>query len=297
MSKKQPKNTIFSRKLTINCKGEIIDLSKPKIMGILNLTPDSFYDGGKSNTPELILDKVSKMIIEGCDILDIGAYSSRPGAVHISENEELNRLIPVLELIRIKFPTLILSVDTFRSNIAKRVVSDYSVDIINDISAGSFDNNMMETIAQLNVPYIMMHIKGNPQNMQQKPEYKNVVQEVIEYFSERLRIAKLIGINDIIIDPGFGFGKSLDHNYQLMKYLSDFRIFELPIMIGVSRKSMIYNVIESTPDESLNGTTVLNTLALLGGANILRVHDIRKAKETIYLMNKFQNAYVNDWHD
>jgi len=291
------KNTFFSRKLTIKCRGEVIDLSFPKVMGILNLTPDSFYDGGRYDTKEKIFIHVQKMVNDGCDILDIGACSTRPGAVEVSESEELNRLKPVIKLIKIKFPELIISVDTYRSEVAKIMVNDYSADIINDISAGDMDKKMLETIAQLNVPYIMMHMQGTPGNMQQNPEYKNVVQEVIQYFSEKINKTKLLGINDVIIDPGFGFGKTIEHNYQLLKYLPDFRIFELPILVGLSRKSMIYRVLDSSPDDSLNGTTVLNSLALVGGANILRVHDVFEAKEAIKLFQKFSDAAVENWHD
>jgi len=266
-------------------------------MGILNITPDSFYDGGRYKSADEIKNRVSEMIHEGCDILDIGAFSTRPGAENITENEERNRLTPVLELIKHQFPDLILSVDTFRSGIAKYVVENFNVDIINDISAGDLDSKMLDTIAELNVPYIMMHMKGTPETMQQNPEYKNVVKEVIGYFSKKVQQAKLMGISDVIIDPGFGFGKTIEHNYQLLKHLDDFRIFELPVLVGLSRKSMIYKTLDISPDESLNGTTVLNTLALVGGANIVRVHDIKAAREAIHLVNKFSKVNVNDWYE
>jgi len=293
----EPKDTFFSKKRSIKCRGEIIDLSEPKIMGILNVTPDSFFDGGRLKTLEDIKNHVSEMIIEGFDILDIGAYSSRPGAEMVTEKEELNRLIPVLELIKKQFPDIIISVDTFRSGIAKHVVKIFNVDIINDISSGDMDKEMFQTIAELNVPYIMMHMKGTPQTMHQNPEYKNVVKEIMDYFSLKVRQLKLLGVSDIIIDPGFGFGKTIEHNYQLLNHLKDFRIFELPVLVGLSRKSMIFKALNTTPEESLNGTSVLNTLALVGGANILRVHDIKEAKETIKLVNKFSNALVDDWYD
>jgi len=293
----EPKNTFFSKKLTIKCRGELLDLSEPKVMGILNLTPNSFYDGGRHNTTERIIELVSKMLNDGCDMLDIGAYSTKPGAEIVSEKEELERLVPVFDLIKKKFPDLLISLDTFRSEIARIAVTDYAIDMINDISAGDMDNKMLETIARHNVPYIMMHMQGTPPTMQKNPNYKNVVKEIMMYFSEKVSKTKKLGINDVIIDPGFGFGKTLDHNYQLLNYLSDFRIFELPIMVGLSRKSMIYKSLNTTPDESLNGTTVLNTLALAGGANILRVHDVREAKETITLYQKFSNAHVLNWHD
>ncbi|HAN18099.1 MAG: dihydropteroate synthase [Bacteroidetes bacterium GWC2_33_15] len=293
----EPKDTFFSKKRSIKCRGEIIDLSEPQIMGILNITPDSFYDGGRYKSADEIKNRVSEMIHEGCDILDIGAFSTRPGAENITENEERNRLTPVLELIKHQFPDLILSVDTFRSGIAKYVVENFNVDIINDISAGDLDSKMLDTIAELNVPYIMMHMKGTPETMQQNPEYKNVVKEVIGYFSKKVQQAKLMGISDVIIDPGFGFGKTIEHNYQLLKHLDDFRIFELPVLVGLSRKSMIYKTLDISPDESLNGTTVLNTLALVGGANIVRVHDIKAAREAIHLVNKFSKVNVNDWYE
>lgn len=295
--KMQPKDTFFSRKQTINCSGELIDLSEPKVMGILNVTTDSFYDGGKYNSEKEVIVQVNKMISEGCDILDIGAYSSRPGAKDISSDEELGKLLPVLELIRRDFPDVIISVDTFRSVVAKKVVEDYQVDIINDISAGDLDDKMHELIADLNVPYIMMHMKGTPQNMQQDPQYKNVVKEIMEYFSIKLEKLKLLGVKDVILDPGFGFGKTVEHNFQLLKHLDDFKIFELPLLVGVSRKSMINKVLEIKPDEALNGTSVLNTFALLGGANILRVHDVKEAKETIKISQKFLSAKVDNWHD
>ncbi|PLX22836.1 MAG: dihydropteroate synthase [Marinilabiliales bacterium] len=293
----QAKDTFFSRKLTINCGGELFDLSEPKVMGILNVTSDSFFDGGKYNSQNQILSQVNKMISEGCDIIDIGAYSSRPGALNISANDEINRLLPVLEIIRNDFPDIIISVDTFRSQVAKKVIQDYKVDIINDISAGELDEKMFELIAELNVPYIMMHMQGTPQNMQKNPNYVNVVKEVMDYFSSKLQKLKLLGATDVILDPGFGFGKTLDHNYQLLKYLEDFKIFDLPILAGVSRKSMINKVLEINPEEALNGTSVLHTLALLGGANILRVHDVKEAKETIQLVGKFLNAKVDNWHE
>ncbi|MCD4833950.1 MAG: dihydropteroate synthase [Bacteroidales bacterium] len=293
----QPKDTFFSRKLTINCGGELFDLSQPKIMGILNIAPDSFYDGGKYASKEIFLERVNVMINDGCDILDIGAYSSRPGAENITSDEELQRLLPVLEIVRTEFPDIIISVDTFRSEIAKKVVADFNVNIINDISAGNMDDKMFETIAGLNVPYILMHMQGNPQNMQDNPQYNNVIQELLNYFSEKVEKLKLLGINDLIIDPGFGFGKTVDHNYQILKYLDDLKIFELPILVGLSRKSMINKILDISSEEALNGTAVLNTLALINGANILRVHDVKEAKESIKLTNTFLNAKVDNWHE
>lgn len=291
------KDTFFSRKLSIKCGEELIDLTEPKIMGILNITPDSFYDGGKNASLDDVLIHVKQMIDDGCDILDVGAYSSRPGAKEITIDEELKRLSSVLSAIRKSYPNLIISVDTFRSEVAKRVVNDYNVNIINDISAGDFDKKMFATITDLNLPYIIMHMKGTPQNMQNNPIYDNVVKEVIAYFSSKVEQLKLLGINDLIIDPGFGFGKSIEHNFQLIRHLDDFKIFELPLLVGVSRKSFIYKTVELDPENALNGTTVLNTLLLIGGANILRVHDVKEAKEAIKLTWKYLNARVDNWHD
>lgn len=293
----QAKDTFFSRKQTINCRGELIDLSTPKIMGIINLTPDSFYDGGKYKSNKDVISQINSILEDGCDIFDIGAYSSRPGAENVSEKEELNRLSSALEFIRKEFPNIIISVDTFRSEVAKRVVEDYNVDIINDISAGELDSDMFKTIADLNVPYIIMHMKGNPQTMQQNPNYDNVVKEVMTYFSAKLEKLKLLGIKDVILDPGFGFGKTIEHNYQLLNYLNDFRIFELPVLAGLSRKSMLFKLLETTPEKALNATSVANALALQGGANILRVHDVKEAQETIKIFNMFKNANVDNWHD
>ena len=277
------KDTFFLKKYTLNCRGKLINLSTPAVMGILNVTPDSFYDGGKYTTEKEILKKTGQMLGEGASIIDVGAYSSRPGADHISMEEEIKRLALALNTIRKNYPDAIISADTFRSSVAEMSVKDYEVDIINDISAGAADKDMFDTIAALNVPYVMMHMKGNPRDMQNNPAYDDVVEEIMQYFSEKLQKAKLSGICDIIIDPGFGFGKTLEHNYQILRRLDDFKIFELPILVGLSRKSMIYKALNITSMEALNGTTVLNTVALMNGANILRVHDVREAKETIEL--------------
>jgi dihydropteroate synthase len=288
------KDTFFSKKYSLNCRGKLINLSTPKIMGILNVTPDSFYDGGKFQTKKDILKKVEQMIEEGAAIIDAGGYSSRPGAEHISAEVEKQRLSFALAAIRTRFPDIIVSADTFRSEVALMAVKDYEVDIINDISAGSADKNMLNTIAELNVPYVMMHIKGTPQNMQINPAYDNVVEEIIKYFSEKIQKAKLAGICDIIIDPGFGFGKTLEHNYQILNRLDDFKIFELPILVGLSRKSMIYKALDATPEGALNGTTVLNTIAIINGANILRVHDVKEATETIKLCSLYSKTHLEN---
>ena len=269
--------------MTINCAGKLIDLSIPKIMGILNITPDSFYDGGRYNSDKKILDHVEKMIIDGAVFIDIGAYSSRPGGVDIDENEELKRIIPAIELVNKKFPEIIISIDTFRSKVAEACLNSGAA-IINDISASQLDEKMMETIAKYNVPYIIMHMKGNPQNMMDKTNYDDMLQEMIKYFSKKINQAISYKINDIIIDPGFGFAKNIKQNYDLLNHLDLLKILDKPIMVGISRKSMIYKSLDSTPEEALNGTTVLNTVALIKGASILRVHDVKEANECIKLI-------------
>lgn len=274
--------------MTINCKGNLIDLSTPKVMGILNITPNSFFDGGKYKDESTILNRVEKMLNDGASFIDIGAYSSKPGAEFVSEEEELARLLPVLELILLKFPKILLSIDTFRSEVAKKCIEN-GVAIINDISAGLLDEKMIETISKLQVPYIMMHMKGNPETMQFLANYEDVVKEMMFYFSERINKARSFGLNDIIIDPGFGFAKTIEHNYEIMQKLDFFSILELPVLVGISRKSMIYKVLENTPEEALNGTTILNTIALQKGANILRVHDVKEAVECIKI-NSVLNA-------
>lgn len=271
--------------MTINCKGNLIDLSTPKVMGILNVTPNSFYDGGKFFEEKEILQQVKKMISEGTTFIDIGAYSSKPRAEYVSENEELKRIVPVVNLIQKHFPKVVISIDTFRSEVA-RICIENGASIINDISAGSVDQKMMETVAKYNVPYIMMHKRGTPQTMQTMTNYENIVKEILFYFSEKVALARSFGINDLIIDPGFGFAKTLDQNYEILQKLELFEMLELPLLIGISRKSMIYNLFKCTPEEALNGTTVINTIALTKGAKILRVHDVKEAMECITLFNK-----------
>lgn len=270
---------------TINCKGQLIDLSQPKVMGILNITPNSFYDGGKYKEDLQIVNQVEKMLNDGATFIDIGAYSSKPNAEFVSEEEELNRLLPIINLLIEKFPDILLSVDTFRSQVAKKAI-EAGVAIVNDISAGMLDEKMIETVAKLQVPYIMMHMKGNPQTMQNQTNYDDVVKEMIYYFSERIQLARSFGMNDIIIDPGFGFAKTLEQNYEVLQKLELFSILDLPLLAGVSRKSMIYKTLENSPEEALNGTTVLNTIALQKGAKILRVHDVKEAVECVKLFNK-----------
>lgn len=272
-------------KRTINIKGKIISLDQPLVMGILNLTPDSFYDGGTNSTLENIFSKTKKMLEDGADIIDIGGYSSRPGATDISIEDELNRVIPVIQFLKNEIPEIIISIDTFRAEVAQKAIVAGAA-IINDISAGELDDKMFETVANLQVPYIMMHSRGTPQNMQKQTDYSNLISEMIDYFVLKLNRLKKLGINDIIIDPGFGFAKTLDQNYEILEKLTYFNVLELPMLVGVSRKSMIFKFLDISPDDALNGTTVLNTVALQKGANIIRVHDVKQAKQTIQLLNK-----------
>ena len=275
----------FSEFMTINCKGQLIDLTTPKVMGILNLTPDSFYDGGRYKDEHTVLKHVEKMLTEGATFIDIGAYSSRPNAEHISENEELQRILPIINLVLKEFPNVLLSIDTFRSNIARQCV-EAGACVINDISAGKLDEQMLQTVADLHVPYIMMHMKGTPQTMQQFSQYDNLVKEVLFYFSERIAVARSLGIVDIIVDPGFGFSKTIAQNYELLSNFEQLKMLELPILAGVSRKSMIYKTLENSSENALNGTTVLNTITLQKGASILRVHDVKEAVECVKLMQQ-----------
>lgn len=263
-----------------------MDLSVPKVMGILNVTPDSFYDGGKYIDPDAILEKIRSMIDEGADIIDVGGMSSRPGSEPVSEKEEIKRIIPALRIIRDHFPGTLISVDTYRADVVRTSVKEFSVDIINDISGGEMDMSMFDTVAELRIPYIFMHMKGSPRTMQKHIEYQDMISEILDYFAEKVDRLRSMGMNDIVIDPGFGFSKSVEQNFQLLDHLDVFQTFELPIMVGISRKSMIYKTLGTEPSDSLNGTTVLNTVALLKGANILRVHDIREAVQTVTLVEK-----------
>jgi len=267
----------------LNCRGKIIDLDKPKVMGILNLTADSFYDGGKNKDIDIAIKNVEKMLIEGADFIDIGAVSTRPGASPVSVKEEWNILKMPLKLIRHHFPQAVLSVDTYRAEVAQKAIEE-GADIINDISSGDLDSNMFSVIAHYNVPYIMMHIKGSPSNMQLNPTYDDMIKEILFFFSERIEKLKLLGVNDIIIDPGIGFGKAVEHNYEIIKNLEYFTILDYPVLIGLSRKSLINKVLNTSPREALNGTTVLNTMAIQKGVKILRVHDVKEAVEVVKLM-------------
>ncbi len=281
-------DSLFNEAKTINCGGKLISLSTPIVMGILNITPDSFYDGGAYKNDKDILNKAEQMILEGASIIDIGAYSTRPNAKDISIVEEQERLIPIIKLIKNTFSDIPISVDTFRSVIAEIAINE-GADMINDISGGTMDEHMFDIITKYKVPYVMMHIRGTPATMQINPTYENVIKEVMDFFIEKIAILKSKGVNDIIIDPGFGFGKTLENNYQLLNHLSLFRMLDCPILCGLSRKSMINKVIDIKPDAALNGTTVLNTIALQNGANILRVHDVKEAMEAIKLVHFHQN--------
>ena len=274
--------------MTLNCNGNLIDVSTPKVMGILNVTPNSFFDGGKFANEKTIVNQVDKMLSEGATFIDIGAYSSKPNAEFVSEQDEINRLLPVIDLVLKHFPETLISIDTFRSNVAQKAIENGAA-IINDISAGSLDDNMMKIVAQLQVPYIMMHMKGNPQTMQSLTQYENIIKEMIFYFSQKVALARSFGINDIIIDPGFGFAKTLEQNFEVLNKLELFKILELPLLAGISRKSMIYKTLETSATFSLNGTTALNAFALQKEAKILRVHDVKEAVECVKLYNQLNN--------
>ena len=279
---------LFSKNLSLNLDGKIMNLSTPRVMGIINATPDSFYGGSRVSEPALALEKAREMINQGADILDVGAVSSRPGSQEISETEELERLSPVLEAIREDFPDFPVSVDTWRAGVARTVRERFGIQLINDISAGSFDPDMFPTMAKLEIPYIIMHMQGSPANMQDDPAYENLVDELLQFFAERVYKLRKLGLNDIVIDPGFGFGKTLEQNYKLLGQLDSFRMLELPLMAGISRKSMIYKLLDSEPDDALNGTTAAHMALLLKGARLLRVHDVQAAVETVKI---FQQIY------
>ncbi len=276
--------------LTINVNGQLMEFNHTQVMGILNVTPDSFYAHSRKQTETEILARAHQIVDEGASIIDLGAYSSRPNALDVSESEEMQRLRNALQIIRRELPDAILSIDTFRADVARMCVEEYGAAIINDISAGQMDNRMFPTIAQLGVPYIIMHMQGTPQDMQDSPHYDNLLKEVFYYFSEKVQRLRDLGVKDIILDPGFGFGKTIEHNYQLMNHLEEFNVFQLPLLVGISRKSMIYKLLGTTPEEALNGTTVLNTIALQKGAHLLRVHDVKAAVETVTLTEKMKNC-------
>ena len=275
--------------MNISCKGKLIDLTTPKIMGILNLTPDSFYDGGLYNNIDRALAQTEKMLLEGATFIDVGGASSKPGAVEVSADEELARVLPVIEKIHIKFPDTLISIDTYRSDVAQQAVAAGAA-MVNDISGGNLDAKMLKTVGALGVPFVAMHMQGKPQNMQDKPSYDNILTDIRSFFAAKIDAAHKAGIHDIIIDPGFGFGKTLEHNYALLKHLSSIQMDGVPMLIGVSRKSMIYKLLQIEVAEAGNGTSVLNTVALQQGAQILRVHDVKDAHQAVQLIEKLKNA-------
>ena len=275
--------------MLINCRGILVDVSEPKVMGILNVTPNSFYDGGKFHQQDAAWRQAEKMLSDGADFIDIGACSTKPNAEFVSEADEISRLKPVLEAFAKEFPKALISVDTFRAPVAEMAVKEGAA-IVNDVSAGNLDANMLPTVGKLQVPYIMMHSRGDAATMQNLTQYDDLIKEILFYFSQKVALARSLGIHDLIIDPGFGFAKTMSQNYHLLKNLSLFQMLELPILVGISRKSMIYKHLDISASEALNGTTVLNTLALSQGANILRVHDVKEAVETIQLYSVFKNS-------
>ena len=281
--------SFYKKKNTVNLNGNLVDLSTPVVMGILNVTPDSFYDGGEYTNETAIIKRAKQIIEEGGQFIDIGAMSTRPGAKEISFQEEFDRLLPAVRAVKKEFPEALLSVDTYRTEIIQSVYNEIGDFIVNDISGGTFDSKMFETVAELHLPYILMHTKGKSDSMQNNPVYDDVLKEVILFLSAQVQKLKLLGVCDIFIDPGFGFGKTVDHNYELLNRLDAFKIFELPVLVGISRKAMIWRELAINPDKSLNGTTVLNTLALTGGADILRVHDVKEAVETLKLVGKIKS--------
>jgi dihydropteroate synthase len=282
----------YRKKESIQLNGRLIQLNKPVVMGILNLTPDSFYEGSRYQQEKEILVRAEEILLEGGLIIDIGAVSTRPGATFVSEGAELERLLPAVKVIRQHFPEANLSIDSFRSGVVAKVYDEIGGFLVNDISGGNMDGQMFETVAKLGLPYILMHIQGTPDIMQKNPTYQDVVKDILLALSEKINTLKLLGVNDIIVDPGFGFGKNLRHNYDLLNSLDSFRLFELPLLVGVSRKAMIWKLLDSSPGESLNGTTVLNTLSLMGGADILRVHDVREAVETVKLVSEIKKKMM-----
>lgn len=275
----------------INCRGKLISLETPKVMGILNCTPDSFFDGGKYKSETELLSQVETMLIDGATFVDVGAYSSKPNASFVSEEEEISRILPVIELILKNFPEALISIDTFRSKVAEKSI-EIGAAIINDISAGNLDDKMLETVAKLQVPYIMMHMKGTPQTMQSLANYDSIIKEMLFYFSEKIALARSLGINDLIVDPGFGFAKTIEQNFEVMQKLELFQMLDLPILVGISRKSMIYKTLETSAANSLNGTTFLNTVSLQKGAKILRVHDVKEAVECVKLFEALNKSNI-----
>lgn len=286
----QSAGKFLKRKNSINLDGELIDFTVPAVMGVVNVTPDSFYDGGKMEDQNVLLAAVGEMIDEGATIIDVGAVSTQPGAPTISTKIELSRLMPAVKAIRKNYPDIPLSIDTFRSWVAQRVIDEVGTVVVNDISGGTMDSKMFETVARLEVPYILCHIQGTPRIMQDNPQYDDVVRDISSFFSERVKQLSKMGVDDVIIDPGFGFGKNMQHNYDLLNRLDSFKVFQLPVMAGLSRKSMIWKLLGTSPEECLNGTSVANMLALMGGADILRVHDVKEAFEAITIFEALKTT-------
>nr|WP_319512616.1 dihydropteroate synthase [uncultured Draconibacterium sp.] len=288
----QSAGKFLKRNSTLHLGEKEVDLSIPVVAGIVNITPDSFFDGGKMEDEATMLKAVEKMVTDGAGIIDVGAVSTRPGSKTVSTKEELARLLPAVQAIHKAFPDVALSVDTFRSWVAVRVIDEVGPIIINDISGGSLDSNMFETIAKLQVPYILSHIKGTPLNMQEDPQYDDLIREVAQYFAERVKKLNKLGVKEVILDPGFGFGKTLDHNYELLNKLDAFKVYQLPVMVGLSRKSMIWKALDAKPETALNGTSVANTLALMGGADMLRVHDVKEAVEAVKIFCEIKATII-----
>lgn len=280
----------LKRKNTISLNGRLIDLSKPIVMGILNVTPDSFFDGGRYKTEINIVKRAEEILEQGATIIDIGALSTRPGAEGISTREELDRLLPAVKAVRKAFPKAFISIDTYRSWVALEVIEECGPCIVNDVSGGNFDVRMFETVGRLGVPYILMHMLGTPLMMQENPEYEDIIRDISLFFTDRVKKLTKAGVKDVIIDPGFGFGKTLEHNYELLNRLDAFKVFQLPVLVGVSRKSMINKLLGTKPEQALNGTSVVNTLALMGGCDILRVHDVREAVEAVRIFNMLHST-------
>lgn len=282
-------NKFLKRKSTINLDGRLIDLSKPVVMGILNVTPDSFYDGGKYETERKIIQRAEEIMEQGATIIDIGALSTRPGTEEISTKEEIDRLLPAVKAVKKAFPEAPVSIDTFRSWVALKVIEECGPCIVNDVSGGNFDVHMFDIVGKLGVPYILMHMQGTPLQMEKKPVYEDIIRDISMFFTDRVKKLTTAGVKDVILDPGFGFGKTMEHNYELLNRLDSFKVFQLPLLVGVSRKSMIHKLLGIKPEDALNGTTVVNTLALMGGTDLLRVHDVREAVEAVQILNKIRS--------
>jgi len=283
----------LKRKNTINLNGKIIDLSNPVVMGIINVTPDSFFDGGRYTTDKKVVKRAEEILEQGGNVIDIGAITTQPGSEGISTKDEISRLLPAVKAVKKAFPDAFVSIDTYRSWVALKVIEDCGPCIVNDITGGNFDANMYDTIGKLGVPYILMHMQGNPLQMQEKPEYEDIIRDISMFFTDCVKKLTKAGVKDVIIDPGFGFGKNLGHNYELLNRLDSFKVFQLPLLVGVSRKSMIYKLLGTKPEEALNGTSVVNTLALMGGADILRVHDVREAVEAVQILNTIRSTSIS----